>query len=205
MTAGKRGLAFCRQMAWHVRQHQVRLIAGKRGQAIALDLLFAVLIFLLLLNSGLLFLGSSNSTVEGKGLLDDLEARAIQSLDMLVRTAGKPDDWQLKSIGDVTFLGLAKRDRVLDEAKVERFRGWIQTYGSSDYNRVKSLLLIGYDYYFKMTDSSGSILQVKGNNIESGVPAGSSWDKMKAINLKRVVNFRGEAAIVEFAIYYPQR
>jgi len=172
---------------------------SKKGQGIAIDFLFAVLIFLAMLNASIMLIDSNNKTVSDKTVLNQLNANAEQTIDMLVRTDGMPNDWEMKGIDEITLVGLAKGDRVLEEEKVEKFVQLAATHSSIDYNKLKSRLLIGYDYYFKITDSGGSILK------ETGQPSQMLRDKMTAASVKRIVNFNGDEVIAEFTVYYPSR
>jgi hypothetical protein len=140
----------------------------------------------------------SNKSVADKAILNELNARTEQTLDMLVRTDGQPNNWQEKTIDEATMLGLAKRDRVLDSEKVTKFVQWASEYRSEDYNKAKALLLIGYDYYFKISDSGGTVLQ------ETGQPDSEIQKKTIAITNKRIVNLDGGEAIARLTIYYPK-
>jgi len=177
-------------------------MTGEKGQGIALDLLFAILVFLLVLNASLSLIDSGNKSVSDKGILNQLNARALQTVDMLVRTDGEPNNWELESISNVEAIGLAKRDRALDIDKVERLAdpstGWASVYGSDDYNRTKALLLIGYDYYFRISDSDDTTL------YETGQPEQSNWSQQMAVTARRIANLEGGEVIVELTIYYPR-
>jgi len=165
---------------------------NKKGQGIAIDFLFAVMIFLLVLNASLTLIDSNNSTAMDKNLIGELQATTSQSVDALVRTEGSPKDWQNRSIDEAVIIGLAKSDRVLDNDKVNTFITWSKTYSSSDYNMVKTLLLSGYDFHFKI------------GGLEAPEAKPPIWNDMTAVRIKRIVNFNGEEAIAEFTIYYPQ-
>ena len=168
---------------------------NKKGQGIAIDFLFAILIFLLVLNASMALIDSTNATAADKNLLGELQASASQAIDRLVRTEGTPKDWQNKSIGETVLIGLAKRDRVLDGDKVKKFVEWAEDYSDTtgDYNRIKTQLLSGYDFHFKIGDFEAP----SENQPEI-------WNRMTAVRVKRIVNFNGEEAIAEFTIYYPQ-
>ena len=176
--------------------------ADEKGQGIALDFLFAVLVFLLVLNASLALMDSGNSSAADKSLIVDLQAKASQTIDMLVRTEGQPNDWQYKGIGEANIIGLAKRDRVLDKGKVNKFVEWGADYSdtSGDYNRARALLLIGYDFHFRVINSSGEILK-EAPSQETQPP---KWEDMTAVRVKRIVNLDGDEVIAELTIYYPQ-
>ena len=177
---------------------------NKKGQGVAIDFLFAVMIFLLILNASMILINSNNEIAVDKNLIGGLQSSASQAIDTLVRTEGMPTDWQNKSMGEVTSIGLAKRDRVLDNDKVNTFVTWAKDYSdeTGDYNKVKILLLSGYDFHFKIVNSSGATLKEAPNQNKPINPG--SWDNMTAVRIKRIVNFNGEEAIAEFTIYYPQ-
>ncbi len=166
---------------------------NKKGQGIAIDFLFAVMIFLLVLNASMALIDSSNATVADKNIIGELQSSASQAIDTLVRTAGMPKDWQNKSIDETSLIGLAKKDRVLDNGKVNTFVEWAEEYGTEDYNKVKTLLLSGYDFHFKIGSLEAPSINQPG-----------FWENMTAVRIKRIVNFNGEEAIAEFTIYYPQ-
>ena len=170
---------------------------NKKGQGVAIDFLFAILIFLLVLNASMALIDSSNTTALDKNLIGELQASASQAIDMLVRTEGVPKDWQdNNSIDETVLIGLAKRDRVLDNDKVNTFIEWAKDYNGTtgDYNKVKLLLLSGYDFHFKI------------GNLEAPLQESQPdiWNDMTAVKIKRIVNFNGEETIAEFTIYYPQ-
>ena len=179
----------------------MRLKPGERGQGIAIDFLFAVLVFLLVLNACMALMGSSAESASDKILLNELNAKTSQTIDMLVRTEGNPNDWEQHGIDEARIIGLAKRDRALDKGKVDKFVEWAANYSDviGDYNKVKSLLLIGYDYYFRIVDSDGLLLK------ETGQPDQAARERMVNVNVKRIVNFNGEEVIAELTIYFPQR
>ena len=174
-----------------------------KGQGIALDFLFAVLVFLLVLNASLSFMDSGTRSVSEKSILNSLNSKATQTMDRLIRTDGEPNNWEQLDLGQVTAIGLAKRDRALDEDKVERFfelTGEARDYSSQDYNAVKSLLLIGYDYYFQLKESDGGVLK----QTDVPIPTDTKWDNMIQVTVKRIVNYNGVEVIADLTIYYPR-
>jgi len=173
-----------------------------KGQGVAIDFLFAVLVFLLLLNAIMILIENSNKNVAEKGLLSEMNSTAIETIDRLVRTKGVPNNWEQKDISETLLIGVAKGDRALDEEKLEKFVEWTQDYRSLDYNSVKTLLLIGSDYYFSLEDSSGNTIQINGVDVSSELPTNS--ENVPAVNVKRIVNFNGEEAIAQLTLYYPR-
>lgn len=178
--------------------HGKQLVPSERGQGIAVDFLCAALIFLLVLNATVNLINSSNRSLADKTLLNELNAKTEQTLDLLVRTSGIPNNWEENGIDEAQVLGLAQRDRVLDSQKVSRMAEWAATYRSQDYNKSKALLLTGYDYYFGIKRGDGTVLQ------ETGQPVTEVQEESLAVTAKRIVNFNGEEAIALFTVYYPR-
>lgn len=169
--------------------------SNERGQAIAIDLLFAIMIFLLLLNAGLSIWKSNASFLEGQGTFNELQLEAARTADQLVRTAGTPDNWEEKPIAEATAIGLAKRDLVLDDAKVNRFIQLAADFGSGDYNETRLRLLAGRDFYFKLGGDGAAI-------AETGKPP--DLERLWAVDVKRIVKYGGEPAVAELTLYYPK-
>jgi len=177
----------------------MQLKLAKKGQGIAIDFLFAALVFVLVLNTAITIVDSNYRSISNKDILNRLNAKTAHSLDVLVRTTGQPSDWEQKGVDDAEIIGLAKRDRTLDSEKLSKFLEWGSIYGSEDYNKTRVLLaLIGFDYHFKVSDSSGNLLG------QTAQPPDNRWDEMIAVNIKRIVNLNGDEAIARLTIYYPR-
>ncbi|MCX6798474.1 MAG: hypothetical protein NTW59_00020 [Candidatus Diapherotrites archaeon] len=168
------------------------------GQTIAVDFLFALLLFLLVLNSALSIWKNNSLLLEKQGTISGLQLEAIQAIDLLVRSSGSPDNWEERSLAETQIIGLAKRDRVLDPAKVNRFVLLSSAFGSDDYNGVKARLLVGRDFYFRLSNGSGTIA-----GTETAKPG--DLDSQWAVNVKRIVEFGGDSAVAELTLYYPNQ
>ena len=169
--------------------------AAQKGQAMAMDLLFAIMIFLLLLNAGLSIWKSNASFLEGQGTFNELQLEAARAADNLVRAAGTPDNWEEKPISEATAIGLAKRDLVLDDAKVSRFIQLAADFESGDYNETRIRLLAGRDFYFKLSRDGAPL-------VETGKPP--DLERLWAVDVKRIVKYGGEPAVAELTLYYPK-
>ncbi len=172
--------------------------ANAKGQGMAIDFLFAVLIFLLLLNTVLSLWSGNSKSFEKEALLSDLGSRASQAIDLLVRDSGTPNDWETRTIDDVNVIGLAKTDRVLDGEKVAKFTAWAQNFWSDDYNKVRQKMLLASDFYFRLSDEDGLVL------AQTALPPTELQDKWWVINVKRIVKYGGDAAIAEISLYHPK-
>ena len=174
---------------------------AKKGQGMAIDFLFAVLIFLLLLNAALSLWSSNSKSFEKEALLSELNARASQTIDLLIRDSGTPSDWEKRTIDDTAMIGLAATDRVLDEEKVAKFTEWTKTgngFWGEDYNKVRQKMLLSSDFYFRLSSEGETVLAA---TAEAPTELQNEW---WVINVKRIVNYGGEAAIAELSLYHPK-
>lgn len=101
---------------------------GARGQSLAIDSMSAILVFLLVTGS-LTWLWTSKA-LEAENLLyeDEMEIMAERALDTLVRSPGLPENWESLKVDEVKMVGLAKRDRVLEEEKINKLMQMSQEY-----------------------------------------------------------------------------
>jgi hypothetical protein len=129
-----------------------------RGQGIAIDLFLGVAIFLLLLTA-VLAIWSNTETTASKELTEkEMQQMAEDALDRLLRSQGEPANWEQPNAGDVTAIGLARADRILDENKVKQL-------DSGGINR-------GLIAYYKLNENADDS---SGNN-NNGTPFVTSWE-----------------------------
>jgi len=132
-----------------------------RGESMAIDMFFAVLIFVLASSS--IMWAWTNKAVESETLLleGEMGEMAENALDRLVRTQGTPYDWETSPITDLQEPGLAKRDMVLEEEKVNALLVFASDITSIEYRQIRQILLIGAnDFYFRLVDPTAPL----GNN-----------------------------------------
>ena len=105
-----------------------RTTIGARGQSLAIDTMSAILVFLLVTGS-LTWLWTSKA-LEAENLLyeDEIEILAERALDTLVRSPGLPENWENLEVDKINVIGLAKRDRVLEEEKINKLMQMSQEY-----------------------------------------------------------------------------
>ena len=128
---------------------------NKKGQGIAIDLMAAVLIFLIIGGSIMLVWGDKAFEAEERLFENERIAMTERTLDTMIKSNGLPTNWEESGgtpaqIADsIQMLGLAKRNRVLDVEKVEKFA----EISTNNYAIVRTKLLIGgNDYYFRILD-----------------------------------------------------
>jgi len=106
---------------------------GAKGQTVAVDLAFAIFIFLLIAG-GITWVWSNKATeAENSFYADEMQLLAEKALDRLIVNKGQPEDWETKGIDQTEFIGLAKRDRLLDEDKVAMLVKMSQGTSKSDF------------------------------------------------------------------------
>lgn len=94
---------------------------GAKGQSMAIDTMSAILIFLLV--SGSLTWVWTTKAIEAENLLyeSEIEIMAERAIDTLIRSTGLPKNWEKLEIDAIEVIGLAKRDRILEEEKINKF------------------------------------------------------------------------------------
>jgi len=133
---------------------------GKRGartgQVWSLDFIISIVIFLSALMP-LLFLWSYvNAQQQQQILFDETENIALAVSDALLRTEGMPSSWNTT---DVSVIGLASEENILNATKVS----YLLAMGSSDYNRTRTILSGGYDFFLNITDLNGTSYGIIGS------------------------------------------
>ena len=79
--------------------------------------------------------------------LDEIQIKALDVSDSLVRTAGVPADWNATTVRSV---GLADEENVLNATKVNYLL-------SMNYNTLKSIMTDEHDFSLTITDLNGTV------------------------------------------------
>lgn len=116
---------------------------------------------------------------------EGMQIIAFQTADLLVKSGGEPGDWELDP-DSVDTIGLASSDRSLSEEKVDAFVNLLLNVSS------KSLGVELYDFYFQLKHINGTRLKEYGE---------SSTPNRSVINVQRLVLYKDEKAVVEFALW----
>jgi hypothetical protein len=96
-----------------------------------------------------------------------MESAAMSASDSLVRQPGIPEGW---NSANVTALGLASRENVLNETKLSEFLGM-------DHSEIKRLLgIANYEFYFEVRYPNGTLAGLPGGGqIQKGTyPSGAT-------------------------------
>lgn len=145
-----------------------------KGQAIAVDLVIAVALFLVVLSALMAIWNNQNAMAQKQLILQDMKSVGTRTLDYMVKSPGEtttgttswevcpacviPQDWLVHLENNVKFIGLAEHDRVLKQEKVEAFCG-IKTgeghfsggYANDNPDETKEKILMNYDYFFRLS------------------------------------------------------
>ena len=120
---------------------------------------------------------------------DEMMLKGFQVSDLLVKSKGVPADWHITyNTTPVQVIGLSDNERILSPERVDAFKDL------SDRNSqaIKDALKINlYNYYFVIRNQTGMPL------LNTGLfPAGRY-----AVNLARIVLYKDQPVIMEFAIW----
>ncbi|MEM0359871.1 MAG: hypothetical protein QXK06_00860 [Candidatus Diapherotrites archaeon] len=145
------------------------------------DFLIGIMVFLLaftILNT-IWTINYRNAT--GTIATTEMEAKSLQALNALLKTKGYPENW---NPSNVEIIGLCSKKNTIDETKLAAFL-------ALDYQTAKTKMkLEGYDFYFEFKS--------QGLTTTLGVPP---TPEKNTVSLKRLVEFKGENAIVEFKTF----
>lgn len=131
------------------------------GQGIAIDLFLGVAIFLLLLTAVLAIWSNTETTASRELYEKEMQRMATEALDRLIRSKGDPENWEQPNAGNITAIGLAKADRVLDENKIKQLES-----GGIDRGLVA---------YYKFNEGEGTDVTDSSGNKNTGVLSGALW------------------------------
>src|SRR3989344_564481 len=164
----------------------------KKGQVQSLDLFVSATVFIVLIVTLILVWDNFSKRLDAKVSYEDLSEKAIKITDVLVETRGVPDQWE-NDADKANVIGLVSNDRVLSNNKIEEFI-------DMEYDDVKKLFNIeAYDFYFKIIDSNGAIIQVDDNDVEFGNKP--SLSSKFVITIQRVVLRGGSEFVLEFTLW----
>ncbi|MCX6803177.1 MAG: hypothetical protein NTY48_01250 [Candidatus Diapherotrites archaeon] len=168
-------------------------MTNKKGQFFSLDLIIAMGVFVFVIA---LFLNASDSvtkqtnTFNEKKLADETAHTVLHSL---IYSPGEPSYWENLSFSEINSFGLAHSINLLDAEKISRLSTLLNN--SSEYPLAKEKLGAGvYDFYFRLTDSSGNTINYNDRAMEGGALAS---ELMQKYSYKRPVIFLEEASTLE--------
>ena len=143
----------------------------KTGQIFGLDLMIAMIIFLIGIMA--FFLYSINSPSETKESLSSLFYDGDLITDSLL-SEGYPQDW---NSDDVIKIGISD-NKEINQTKLERFYDLAQT----NYAKTKSLFNTKYNYYFFLSQT----MTINSEQVEGIGKPGVNKENIQASNLIKV-------------------
>ncbi|MFH1663715.1 MAG: hypothetical protein ABH986_02815 [archaeon] len=159
-----------------------------KGQAISIDLFFAIAIVFLIFFAFISQNRLNNSYSIEQVTEKEMKRIASSTANNLVMTKGFPENWQ--AVSDVNIIGLVNERRVINEEKLEAFLE--MGYGES----VEKLGILGYNYYFSI-EQDGFTVKEKFDDTNPSYLSNSE----KVVSIKRVVEYNGEISEIYFKIY----
>jgi len=160
----------------------------ERGQVSTYDFFIAMILFLFLfLTLNFVWMQNTVSAEENREQ-GNIQFRALQAIDSMLKTRGWPPNWELDPAG-VKTIGLAEEKGKIDSEKLAAFQ-------SMDYTDSKNALGIADLNYFFEFDANGTADDFnKGNPVPVNVIG---------LTIQRMVQFKGEKAIVRFNVFREQ-
>ncbi|GEM_PF-3848631 len=190
---------------------------SEKGQAVSIDITVSITIFLLVLATLLTIWQNQNSSTQEQLITMDMQANGKRTLDFLVRSAGETTagatTWETASfgncpnIGTTKFIGLAKRENVIDKTKLANFAECADfTRSATNYGLTMGKMLLTYDFYFRFLDREGNVIEEPaGTQMVTGKNPASLGANYKIIILKRIVNYEGSnyngEAVAELRVF----
>ena len=130
-----------------------------RAQIWSMDFIASITIFILMFSVVVFSWNYINTQNTERSLFSDMQVLGLDVSDIIVRIPGNPEDW---NESNVQSIGLATRENVLNETKVEQFI-------SMDYDTTRSLLgLSNKEFYFSVEYLNGTIVEYNGKNMTAG-------------------------------------
>ena len=155
----------------------------KRGQTVLIDFSLAVFIFFIAFAFLTIFWVDNIEEKTRETRFFDMDLKANIASEILVKSRGSPVNWHELNTSQIDFIGLAFRERSIDEQKLNAFK-------IMEYNISRELLNISeYDFYF---DFIGE------DNVTAGLPPIANVD---SITVTRIVEYKGSEAIARITLY----
>lgn len=165
---------------------------NRRGQVWSFDFIASVTIFFVVLI--VLFFVWEYTTMQNNDqiLFNDMESKALDTIDTMIRVRGFPDDWDSSN---VEVLGLASEENILNESKLLEF------VGMDYYNSRRVLGILGYDFYFQVLNLNDTQAYSGPIPLLTGVDPLTS-NAVTIVPVERYVLFDHRVAKLRFTLWY---
>lgn len=159
-------------------------IAGARGQAVPLDFMSGLFIFMVLLVYFVILWDMFSMRYIERANSLDMESHAISIAESLVSSPGQPFNWTESPLA-AQSLGIASRPNCLDPYRISALQ-------SLPYANAKRLLGTDYDFLVKIESDEGARYATLGQ--EPG-------NTTRIVEVSRVASYQGSTAIVRVQLY----
>lgn len=162
---------------------------NKSGQAVIIDFVIAIIIFLI----AFIFIAGTYtqqaSRLESETSDTSLMLKAFDITEMLTKSEGIPNNW---NISNVQAIGLASGDRVLSTQKITQF-------SNLSYNVSKDLFgIVGKEFFIQIRDLTNANLFEAGVSPLEGNTCNNSY---RAVTLRRFAFWGGQKVIIYFTLW----
>ncbi|MCL6088616.1 MAG: hypothetical protein M1530_00430 [Candidatus Marsarchaeota archaeon] len=131
-----------------------------RGQQNSLDAVLAIVVFALILTFTLEFWAARTAGADEVINRNGYQQAALSASDLLLKSPGVPNNWEANA-SNAQSIGWTSSPNVLSGPKIGNF-------SALDYERQKNLTGLWPEFYFEVTNMSGSVLYHGGNSSYGG-------------------------------------
>lgn len=159
--------------------------AISRGQGIVIDFSLGFFVFVLIFIAVTAAFDSKLQEIPKKNDFEAMRIKSAASMDLLVRTPGNPENWEVIPLSSAISLGLASSDRNISSAKLSAF----SNLGANYFEGKRKIGLAEYDFFFEFDgiDDANAGLQPFG-------------DADKVVET-RIVSYKGGSAVARLTVY----
>ena len=157
---------------------------NKKAQITVVDFGLSIFIFTILVTVIVISLYNYHDRVAGRLEDEMIVASAVAVTDNFVKTSGYPNDW---TIDDVKIIGLATRDRVLSQEKVDKFCQELE------YDRARQIMGLMYHFHFSL-----SVPEAEFEPVQCG---SEPIDANRIVTIRRAVVYQDEPALLQFTLW----
>jgi hypothetical protein len=149
-----------------------------------MDLVIGFFIFSIVFFSVSSAINKNYEDIQRNSEIEEIRHASFFAVKELTETKGFPLNWETLDENSIQRIGLIERNNKISEDKLVAF-------SNMSYAKSKEILkLEGYDYYFELNGV---------DNVTAGLPPISQTKY--AITTKRIVEYKGSEAEIEFKVY----
>ena len=161
-----------------------------KGQMWSMDFIISFIMFFMAVVLVLFAWDYATTENYEQMLFNDMQSTGLIVSDVLVRTSGSPQDWNMTAMA----IGLASEENTIDENKLRNFVFYM------DYNDSRRIMGMGsYEYYFIMKNLDNQTMLIDGQPTVKG-----NYPPVYVKNIvpvERYVLYGGELAKLSFIVW----